>query len=88
MLEIKKLSDFMRERNIKDGEEFEQIPLTNWLIFEDCFGYIFGFFDNQELNEDYIVLSDTTKVTFEDVKKKYHFENGEVKESRCMNDFR
>ena len=35
----------------------------------------------EELNEDYIVLSDTPKVTFEDVKKKYHFENGEVVEN-------
>ena len=54
MLEIKKLRDFMKERNIKDGEEFDQIPLTDWFIFEDCFGYIIGLFDNQELNEDYM----------------------------------
>ena len=38
-------------------------------------------FDSQELNEDYIVLSDTPKVTFEDVKKKYYSDNGEVKEN-------
>ena len=81
MLEVKKLKDFMEERNIEAGEEFEQIPLTDWFIFEDCFGYIIGLFDNQELNEDYIVLSDTPKVKVEDVKKKYHFENGEVVEN-------
>ena len=81
MLEVKKLSDFIKERNIEDGEEFDQILLTDWFIFEDCFGYIIGLFDNQELNEDYIVLSDTPKVTVEDVKKKYHFENGEVVEN-------
>ena len=85
MLEVKKLKDFMKERNIEDGEEFDQIPLTDWFIFEDCFGYIIGLFDSQELNEDYIVLSDTPKVTFEDVKKKYHFENGEVKETTWVN---
>ena len=84
MLEIKKLKDFMKERNIEDGEEFDQIPLTDWFIFEDCFGYIIGLFDSQELNEDYIVLSDTPKVTFEDVKKKYHFENGEEKETGIL----
>lgn len=42
----------MKERNIEDGEEFDQIPLTDWFIFEDCFGYIIGLFDSQELNED------------------------------------
>ena len=82
MLEVKKLKDFMKERNIEDGEEFDQIPFTDWFIFEDCFGYVIGLFDSQELNEYYIVLSDNPKVTFfEDVKKKYHFENGEVKEN-------
>lgn len=81
MLEVKKLKDFMKERNIEGAEEFDQIPLTDWFIFEDCFGYIIGLFDSQELNEDYIILSDTPKVTFEYVNKKYHFENGEVKEN-------
>lgn len=70
----------MNERSIKAGEEFDQIPFTDWFIFEDCFGYIIGFFDSQELNEDYIVLSDTPKVTMGDVKKKYHFENGKMVE--------
>ena len=81
MLEVKKLKDFINERSIEEGEEFDQIPLTNWFIFEDCFGYIFGLFESQELNEDYIVLSDNPVVTIDDVKKKYHFENGEVKEN-------
>lgn len=81
MLEIKKLKDFMKERGIQEGEQFAMLPLTNWYMFDDCFGQIIGLFDSQELNEDYIVLSDTPKVTFEDVKKKYHFENGEVVEN-------
>jgi hypothetical protein len=81
MLEVKKLKDFINERSIEEGEEFDQIPLTKWFIFEDCFGYIIGLFDSQELNEDYIVLSDNPVVTIDDVKKKYHFENGEVKEN-------
>lgn len=81
MLEIKKVSDFIRERNIKEGETFRQIPFTNWCIFEDCFGYVFQLVNKQGLTNVYIVLSDTPKVTFEDVKKKYHFENGEVIEN-------
>lgn len=81
MLEVKKLKDFINERSIEEGEEFDQIPLTNWFIFEDCFGYIIGLFESQELNEDYIILSDNPVVTIDDVKKKYHFENGEVKEN-------
>lgn len=81
MLEVKKLKDFINERSIEEGEEFDNIPLTNWFIFEDCFGYIIGLFESQELNEDYIILSDTPVVTIDDVKKKYHFENGEVKEN-------
>ena len=70
MLEVKKLSDFMRERNIKDGETFRQIPFTDWFIFEDCFGYVFELVNKQELTEVYIVLSDTPKTTLKVVKKK------------------
>lgn len=81
MLEVKKLKDFINERSIEEGEEFDQIPLIDWFIFEDCFGYIIGLFESQELNEDYIVLSNNPIVTIDDVKKKYHFENGEIKEN-------
>lgn len=82
MLEIKKLKDFMKERNIEDGEEFDQIPLTDWFIFEDCFGQIIGLFDEQELNENYIVLTDRPlKIKFEDILEKYHFEDGEIIEN-------
>lgn len=65
MLEVKKLKDFINERSIEEGEEFDQIPLTNWFIFEDCFGYIIGLFESQELNEDYIILSDNPVVTID-----------------------
>lgn len=82
MLEVKKLKDFMEERNIEDGEEFDQIPLTDWFIFEDCFGQIIGLFDEQELNENYIVLTDRPlKLKFEDILEKYHFEDGEIIEN-------
>lgn len=81
MLEVKKLSDFMKERNIKDGEKFDQVPFTDWFIFEDCFGYIFGVVDKQGYKENYIVLSDTPKPILRFVNKKYHFEDEEVKEN-------
>lgn len=54
MLEIKKLKDFMKERGIQEGEQFAMLPLTNWYMFDDCFGQIIGLFDEQELNENYI----------------------------------
>lgn len=39
-------------------------------------------FDEQELNENYIVLTNSPfKLKFEDILKKYHFENGEVVEN-------
>lgn len=82
MLEIKKLKDFMKERGIQEGEQFAMLPLTNWYMFDDCFGQIIGLFDGQELNENYIVLStEPLKLEFEDILKKYHFENGEVVEN-------
>lgn len=82
MFEIKKLKDFMKERGIHEGEQFAMLPLTNWYMFDDCFGQIIGLFDEQELNENYIVLTDSPfKLKFEDILKKYHFENGEVVEN-------
>lgn len=82
MLEVKKLKDFMQQRGIKDEDEFPMIPLTEWYMFGDCFGHIVGLFDGQELNENYIVLStEPLKLKFEDILKKYHFENGEVVEN-------
>lgn len=45
MLEIKKLKDFMKERGIQEGEQFAMLPLTNWYMFDDCFGQIIGLFD-------------------------------------------
>lgn len=81
MIEIKKLKDFIKEEGIKEGQEIDQIPFTDWYIFDRCFGYIFGFFDGQELNEDYIVLANNPKISFEDIKKKYHVENGEIKQN-------
>ena len=80
-IRIKPLEEFMNEKNIADGEEIDQLPMTNWYVFDDCFGYVFGYFDNKELNQSYILLSDTPKINFEDIKKKYHFENGEVVEN-------
>ena len=68
MLEIKKLKDFMKVRGIQEGEQFEMLPLTNWYMFDDCFGQIIGLFDEQELNENYIVLTDRPfKLKFEDI---------------------
>ena len=71
MLEIKKLKDFMKERGIQEGEQFAMLPLTNWYMF-----------DEQELNENYIVLTDRPfKLKFEDILEKYHFEDGEIIEN-------
>lgn len=82
MFEIKKLKDFMKERGIQEGEQFAMLPLTNWYMFDDCFGQIIGLFDEQKLNENYIVLTDSPfKLKFEDILKKYHFENGEIIEN-------
>lgn len=38
VLEVKKLKDFMEERDIQEGEQFAMLPLTNWYMFDDCFG--------------------------------------------------
>ena len=74
MLEIKKLKDFMKERGIQEGEQFAMLPLTNWYMFDDCFGQIIGLFDEQELNENYIVLTDRPfKLKFEDILEKDTF---------------
>lgn len=82
MLEIKKLKDFMKERGIQEGEQFAMLPLTNWYMFDDCYGQIIGLFDEQELNENYIVLTDSPfKLKFEDILEKYHFEDGEIIEN-------
>lgn len=82
MLEVKKLKDFMKERGIQEGEQFAMLPLTNWYMFDDCFGQIIGLFDEQELNENYIVLTDRPfKLKFEDILEKYHFEDGEIIEN-------
>lgn len=71
MLGIKKLKDFMKERGIQEGEQFAMLPLTNWYMF-----------DEQELNENYIVLTDSPfKLKFEDILEKYHFEDGEIIEN-------
>ena len=76
MLEVKKLKDFMEERGIQEGEQFAMLPLTNWYMFDDCFGQIIGLFDGQELNENYIVLTESPfKLKFEDILEKYHFED-------------
>lgn len=49
---------------------------------DDCFGKIIGLFDEQELNENYIVLTDRPfKLKFEDILEKYHFEDGEIIEN-------
>lgn len=86
MLEIKKLKDFMKERGIQEGEQFAMLPLTNWYMFDDCFGQIIGLFDEQELNENYIVLTDRPfKLKFEDILEKYHFEDGEIIENCIEN---
>lgn len=45
MLEVKKLKDFMKERGIQEGEQFAMLPLTNWYMFDDCFGQIIGLFE-------------------------------------------
>ena len=51
-------------------------------MFDDCFGQIIGLFDEQELNENYIVLTDRPfKLKFEDILEKYHFEDGEIIEN-------
>ena len=64
--------DFMKERGIQEGEQFSMLPLTDWYIFDDCFGQIIGFFDEQELNENYIVLTDRPfKLKFEDILEKF-----------------
>lgn len=70
------------ERGIQEGEQFAMLPLTNWYMFDDCFGQIIGLFDEQELNENYIVLTDRPfKLKFEDILEKYHFEDGEIIEN-------
>ena len=82
MLEVKKLKDFMEERGIQEGEQFAMLPLTNWYMFDDCFGQIIGLFDEQELNENYIVLTDRPfKLKFEDILEKYYFGDGEIIEN-------
>ena len=51
-------------------------------MFDDCFGQIIGLFDEQELHENYIVLTDRPfKLKFEDILEKYHFEDGRIIEN-------
>lgn len=48
MFEIKKLKDFMKERGIQEGEQFAMLPLTNWYMFDDCFGQIIGLIEEHK----------------------------------------
>ena len=48
MLEIKKLKDFMKERGIQEGEQFAMLLLTNWYMFDDCFGQIIGLIEEHK----------------------------------------
>lgn len=82
MVEIKTYRQFLKE----DGPKIKQIhkmPVSKWTkLSNDLWVTPFKRFGMAELDELYVCITDNTSETFlDEIIKKYHFENGEVKEN-------